>query len=426
MNTNCKENDGSADGAQESTSIPRTIWVLGAISLLSNSAGVIITTLSPEFIINVLGGNSTILGLIRGISESISYLVKLFSGVISDWLGKRKSIILAGYLCAAFTKPIFATCSGIKSYVIAQFIERISNGFRDTPRDALIADWAPKKLKGASYGIRQSCAFLGSMIGAIGCYFILSSCQFSNSGDSIRFVYWIAIIPIALAVLLIWFGIEEPKDLVSLKHRKGFPIRKSDMKLLGRKFWYYSAVCFIFMCARYSESFLVLRAQEVKIPLNQVSLVLAVMHLFNAPISKIVGSWSDKMDRKIFLEFGFCMMVVSCIILAFATKAWHIYVGVSVYGIHFGATQGTFYAMVADYSPPQIKATSIGIFNLVCCIGMLISNTITGKFWDIIGAQNVMLINAAVAFMAAICLIFVKQSTTYTSSIGSINDTEAY
>ncbi|MDR1335100.1 MAG: MFS transporter, partial [Holosporaceae bacterium] len=331
----------------------------------------------------------------------------------------RKIIILIGYLCAAFAKPIFAMCEGIKSYVAAQLLERVTNGFRDTPRDALIADCAPRKLKGASYGIRQSAAFIGSMIGSIACYFILSHCQFSNSGDSIRLVYWLAIIPIIIAVLLIYFGIDEPKGLTGLKHRKGFPIKKSDIKLLGKKFWYYLGVCFVFMCARYSESFLVLRAQEVKIPLNAVSLVLAIMHLFNAPTSKIVGSWSDKMERKIFLEFGFCMMMVSCIILAFATEKWHVIVGASVYGIHYGATQGTFYAMVADYSPPQIKATSIGIFNLVCCIGMLISNIITGKLWDSLGAQQVMIINAAIAFVAAIGLIFVKQSTLSAASLSS-------
>lgn len=387
-------------------SIPSAIWVLGIVSFFSNSASVVITALTPEFIIHVLGSNPAVLGYIRGFSESLSYLVKLVSGVFSDWLGKRKILILIGYLCAAFAKPMFALSRGLGLYVSAQILERITNGLRDTPRDALIADCAPKELKGECYGIRQSAAFLGSMVGSIACFFILANYSGSSS-DSIRLVYILASIPIFIAVLFIYFGIKEPK-ISSLKSRKGFPIKRSDMDQLGTKFWHYMAVCFIFMCARYSEAFLVLRAQELGLSLKYVPLILALMYLFNVPTSKIVGSWSDRRDRRVFLAFGFCMMLASCMVLALATEIWHVMIGVAIYGIHYGATQGTFYAMVADYSPPQIKGTSIGIFNLVCCIGMGISNTITGNLWKIYGADIVFLVNAAISFVAAIGIIFVK------------------
>jgi MFS family permease len=335
-------------------------------------------------------------------------MVKLFSGVFSDWLGKRKILILIGYFCAAIAKPMFALSRGLGLYISAQLLERITNGLRDTPRDALIADCAPKQLKGDSYGIRNSCAYCGSMIGSILCFFILANCS-GDSSENIRMVYMIAAIPIFIAVSLIYFGIEEPKDLVRLKNsRKGFPIKMSDARQLGGGFLYYAGVCFIFMCSRYSEAFLTLRAKEVGLSLKYIPLVLAIMYLFNAPTSKIVGSWSDRRERKIFLAFGFCMMLASCIILAFASEIWHVLVGVAIYGIHWGSTQGTFFAIVSDYSPPQIKGTSIGIFNIICCAGMCISNALMGELWTRQGAEFALLVNAGITFFAAIGIMFVK------------------
>lgn len=389
------------------SALPRTIWIVGIVSFFSNSASVIITAFSAEFIINILGASPAAMGYIRGLSEALSYLVKMFSGVLSDWIGKRKILILIGYLCAAFAKPMFAAAHGLGLYVSAQLLERVTNGLRDTPRDALIADCAPKELKGASYGIRQSFAFLGSMVGAIAGFLLLW--YFGSSVMTIRMVYLFAAFPILIAVALIYFGINEPKDIVRLKDkRKGFPIKKDDINQLGSHFWFYIFVCFIFMCSRYSESFLVYRAQDLGLEVKYVSLVLALMYLFNSPTSKIVGSWSDRHERKIFLAFGFCMMLASCIVLAFAKEIWQVMVGVAIYGIHYGATQGTFYAMVSDYSPPQIKGTSIGIFNLVCCIGMCISNIITGELWKHCGAEAAFLVNSAITFVAAVSVMFIK------------------
>ncbi|MDR2268193.1 MAG: MFS transporter [Holosporaceae bacterium] len=406
----------SNDNKVTVAAIPRTIWILGAVSFFSNSASVVITALTPEFIIHLLGSTPEVMGYIRGFSESLSYLVKLFSGVFSDWLGKRKILILIGYLCAAIAKPMFALSKGLSLYVSAQILERVTNGLRDTPRDALVADCSPKELKGESYGIRQSFAFFGSMVGTVMCYCILSNCT-GDSAENIRLVYMLAALPIFVAVALIYFGINEPRDIIRLKDRKGFPIKKSDVRQLGQNFWFYLGICFVFMCSRYSEAFLTLRAQEMGLELRYVPLVLAVMFLFNAPTSRIVGTWSDRRERKIFLAFGFCMMMASCLILALATEVWHLMVGVAIYGIHFGATQGTFYAMVADYSPPQIKGTSIGIFNMMYCVGTCVSNVITGKLWTIYSANEALMVNAAIAFTAAIGIMFVKPNKIKTEAV---------
>ncbi|MCR5225463.1 MAG: MFS transporter [Alphaproteobacteria bacterium] len=408
MNKNVSSATQSTATSVLKSTLPRAIWIVGIVSFFSNSASVIITAFSAEFIINILGASPAAMGYIRGLSEALSYLVKMFSGVLSDWMGKRKILMLIGYLCAAFAKPMFALSQGLGLYVTAQLIERVTNGLRDTPRDALIADCAPKELKGASYGIRQSFAFLGSMVGSVGGFLLLL--YFGSSVLTIRMVYMFAALPILVAVALIYFGIKEPSNIVRLKDkRKGFPIKKADIKQLGSHFWFYLFICFIFMCSRYSESFLVYRAQHLGLEVKYAPLVLSLMYLFNSPTSKIVGSWSDRHERKIFLAFGFCMMLVSCIVLTFATEIWHVMVGVAIYGIHYGATQGTFYAMVSDYSPPQIKGTSIGIFNLICCIGMCISNIITGELWKHCGAETTFLVNSCITFVAAVGVMFIKQ-----------------
>ena len=404
-----KQIEQSGDQNAESLAIPKTVWIVAIVSFFSNISSVVITAFSAEFIIHILGGTTAAMGYIRGVSEALSYLMKMFSGVISDCLGKRKILMLFGYLCAAFAKPMFAMCQGLGLYISAQVLERITNGLRDTPRDALIADCASKSTKGACYGIRQSFAFLGSMIGSLLAF--VGLLYFGTSETVLRATYLAMTIPLLIAVALIHFGIKEPK-IISVSRRRGFPIRKEDIKQLGRPFWFYMFVCFIFMCARFSETFLVYRAQRLGMDLHYAPLVLAVMYLFNSPTAKIIGNWSDKHEKKLCLAFGFCMMVVSCVVMATATEVWQVMVGVAIYGIHYGATQGTFYALVSDYAPPQIKGTSIGIFNLVYCLGLSVSNIIMGEVWKSHGPEFTFSIMAGFAFVAAVAIMFIKPNKT--------------
>lgn len=392
-----------------STELPITIWILGLVSFFMNSASIVITALTPEFVMHILCCTPAAVGYIRGTTEALSFIVKLFSGIVSDYIGKRKVLVLIGYSCAAITKPMFAMANGLGLYIFAQTLERVANGMRDTPRDALIADCVPKHLKGTSFGIRQSFAYAGSMVGAIACFFIMSNIT-GNTADCIRSVYWIATIPVFIAVLLLYFGIQDSQNLSALKNRKGFPIKKADLEKLGPRFWGFICVVFMFMCARYSESFLVVRASELGMPLKYVPLVLAVMYMFNAPTAKFVGKWSDHSDRRVFLLAGFFFMGLSCLILAFSKNLWHVIIGVAIYGLHYGATQGTFFAMVSDYSPPQIKGTSFGIFNLVCAFGMFISNVLTGELWKHCGAKTALITIACITFSSLIAMFFVKHS----------------
>jgi len=389
--------------------IPRTVWVLGIVSFFMNSASVIITALTPFFIMQVLGGSVEAVGHIRGWSESLSYVIKLFSGVISDYMGKRKTLILIGYGCAAITKPLFGIVKDIYQYTFIQVAERVANGLRDSPRDALIADCVPKQLKGTSYGIRQSFAMAGSMGGAFVCFFMLSHLSVGSSSDSVRFVYFLATIPSIIAVLMLYFGIKEKPGLTKLKDRKGFPIKKEDLKQLGGRFWYFMAIIMVFMSSRFSDAFLVVRAQEMGWDLSHMPLALAVMYLANSITAKVAGSLSDKIDRRVFLGLGFLFMIMTCLVLGIASTTSWLVIGTMLYGVHFGLTQGTFYALVADYSPPQIKGTSFGVFNLICALGMIGSNSVVGRLWNVYGAEQAMYVASAVAFVAFIMLLFLKK-----------------
>lgn len=394
----------------ESQKIPRTIWVLGVVSFFMNSASVVITSLTPFFITQVLGASEAAVGHIRGVTEALSYLVKLCSGVISDYIGKRKALILFGYGCAAITKPIFGFANTIFQYTVAQIIERVANGMRDTPRDALIADCVPKKLKGTSYGIRQSFATAGSMFGSLGCFFLLAYLSSrGNSIDNARIAYFIATIPSLIAVVLLFWGISDSNNVERLKNRKGFPIKKNDLKQLGGRFCFFMFVLLVFMMARFSEAFLVLRAQELGWDLCHVSLVLTILYLFNSITSKIAGTLSDRIDRRLFLGIGFLFMIVSCFLVANSSSMHMLICGVIAYGIHYGSTQGTFFALVADYSPPQIKGTSFGIFNLVCALGMFVSNSLTGVLWKNYGAHTAMMVEACIASVAFLLFLFLKR-----------------
>ncbi|MDR1031845.1 MAG: MFS transporter [Holosporales bacterium] len=388
--------------------IPGTIWTLSFVSLLMNSSSTIISSLSPIFIIGLLGGNSLDLGFVRGITEALAYVIKLCSGVLSDYIGRRKILVLIGYAAAIFTKPIFMMATSVFTYMSAQTIERVANGLRDTPRDALVADTSPKGMKGTCFGLRQGMASLGSTIGGIFCWQILS--HLGDDEPSIRAVYIIAIIPIVLAVLLLCFGVKDAVGITALKKRKGFPIKREDLRELGGEYWYFIFVSLVFMMSRFSESFLVYRAQTLGLGVQYQALILTIMYLFYTPTVKLVGIWSDNADRRQFLAAGFIFMIVSCAILGSATEIWQVFLGVAVYGVHFGATQGTLYALVSDYSLKHLKGTTFGIFNVTCAIGMCSSSILMGYLWDRHSAEVAFYVNAGIAVVATFFLLFLKPS----------------
>lgn len=389
--------------------LPKTVWGLSIVSMLSNSSSVIISSLSTTLVTCVLGGSASDLGYIRGATEAVGYLFKLFSGVISDCIGKRKILILIGYIAACLAKPIYATAQSLIIYFSAQLIDRVTNGLRDAPRDALISDASPKASKGSAFGLRQGLAALGSTVGAVAAFYLMYKLG-GTSEHMVRGAYWFSIIPIVCAIIILFCMTKDPENIPQLSKRKGFPIKKSDLSLLGKNFWFFMFVVLIFMCSRSSEAFLTLRAQTVGLTTMYHPLVLAVLYLFVFLCAKLVGTAADKTSKKMFLIFGVLLAVVSYICLAYASTVFSLFVSVAIYGIQFGITQTVLFALVSEFAPKHIKATSFGILNLICAIGMCVSSFTQGHLWDKFGPETTYLVATCISVVSLILLFFIKPS----------------
>ncbi|MBF9234549.1 MFS transporter [Microvirga alba] len=372
--------------------IPRGIWALGLVSMFMDISSEMIHALLPVYLVTVLGTSTLTVGVIEGIAEATANVTKVFSGALSDWLGKRKLLAVIGYGLAAFTKPVFPLASTVAWLVAARFLDRVGKGIRDAPRDALVADIAPADLRGASFGLRQSLDTVGAFLGplaAIGLMLLTS--------DDFRFVFWIAVPPAFIAFGLMVFGVEEP-----LRHKEETRprLRLSDVKRLSGPFWAVVAVAAILTLARFSEAFLVLRSRNVGLPLALVPTVMVVMNIVYALAAYPAGLLSDKLGREGVLAVGIGFLIVADLILALGQTIPLVMVGVVFWGLHMGFTQGLLAALVADTAPPELRGTAFGIFNLIAGLVLLAASMIAGALWDVYGPMATFLAGAAFTVVA--------------------------
>lgn len=382
--------------------IPRGVWALGLVSLFMDISSEMIHALLPIYLVTVLGTSTLTVGIIEGIAESTSSIVKVFSGAISDWLGKRKVLAVIGYGLAALTKPVFPLASGVGWLIAARFIDRIGKGIRGAPRDALIADIAPPHLRGASFGLRQSLDTIGAFVGpllAIGTM-ILTANGFTT-------VFWIAVIPAVVAFGLMVFVVAEPERPAGLRKVK-FPLHRHEVALLPAAFWFVVAVAAVFTLARFSEAFLVLKAQEVGLSLALVPAVMVLMNAVYAFAAYPAGVLADgRGGRYRPLVLGLAFLIAADAVLAFASHVWIAFAGVAIWGLHMGFTQGLLAALVADASPAELRGTAYGIFNLVSGIMLLLASVLAGVLWDRIGSQATFLAGAGFAAVSLAGLLVV-------------------
>ncbi len=340
-------------------SIPAGIWALGFVSMLMDISSEMIYALLPVYMVTALGTSALTVGLIEGIAEATASITKVFSGALSDWLGKRKFLAVLGYGLAAFTKPIFPLASSIEWLIAARFIDRVGKGIRGAPRDALVADIAPPHLRGASFGLRQTLdtigAFLGPLI-AIGLMWL--------TADQFRTVFWIAVIPAFLSVGLILVAVKEPKQ-TKRQRRVRMPLHRDELRRLGATYWWVVAIAAIFTLARFSEAFLILRAQSIGLPLTLIPIVLVIMSLAYALAAYPVGVLSDRVNRLTLLAVGLVLLLVADVVLAFATDFAWVGIGVVLWGLHMGFTQGLLTTLIAEAAPADLRGTAFGLFNLV-------------------------------------------------------------
>ena len=360
--------------------IPAGIWMLGFVSMLMDISSEMIHSLLPLFMVGTLGASAFMVGLIEGLAESTALIVKIFSGALSDYLGKRKGLAVFGYALGALTKPLFAVAPAIGIVLTARLLDRIGKGVRGAPRDALVADIAPPEVRGAAFGLRQSLDTVGAFLGPL-----LAVILMLRWADNFRAVFWVAVVPGLLAVSLLMLGVQEPEHHVGMKRSN--PIRRENLKRLSGAYWWVVGIGAVFTLARFSEAFLVLRAQQGGIPVAYVPLVMVAMNLVYAASAYPFGKLSDRMSHSTLLSLGLIVLIAADLVLATNDHWLTVAIGVALWGIHMGMTQGLLATMVADTAPADLRGTAYGFFNLVSGIAMLIASAVAGLLWDRLGAS---------------------------------------
>ncbi len=360
--------------------IPAGVWILGFVSMLMDISSEMVHSLLPMFMVTTLGASVFIVGLIEGLAESTALIVKIFSGVLSDYLGKRKGLAVLGYAMSALTKPLFAIAPTIGIVLTARLLDRVGKGVRGAPRDALVADITPSHLRGAAFGLRQSLDTVGAFFGpllAVGLMLLWA--------NNFRAVFWVAVIPGLAAVALLVFGLREPETVATGARTN--PIRRENLRRLGASYWWVVGVGAAFTLARFSEAFLVLRAQQIGVPIALVPLVMVAMNLIYSISAYPFGKLSDRMSHRKLLALGLAVLIAADLVLASSDDWGVLLAGVALWGVHMGVSQGLLATMVADTAPANLRGTAYGFFNLVSGIAMLLASVVAGLLWDQLGAS---------------------------------------
>ena len=384
--------------------IPRTVWALGFVSMFMDISSEIIHALLPLFLTATLGVSVAMVGLIDGVAEATASITKVFSGYLSDRMGKRKPLILIGYGIGALSKPLFALAGTSPVIMGARFADRIGKGLRGAPRDALVADVTPPEIRGRAFGLRQSIDTAGAFLGPL--IAIAAMAAFAND---MRAVFWLAVIPAAIAVLLVLVGVEDAKVSTGETNAR-VPVRMSDLHQLSRPFWLLVAIGAVFTLARFSEAFLILKANAEGLPLALTPLVLVAMNAVYMLAAYPLGSLSDRVSAKTMLITGLIVLIAADLALALLPGLSGTFAGIALWGLHMAVTQGLFAKLVADRSPPELRGSAYGIFNLVTGIALLAASVIAGILWDAEGAITTFISGAAFASIALAGLLLFRSN----------------
>jgi len=377
--------------------------MLGFVSLLMDTSSELIHALLPIFLVTTLGATTFTVGIIEGVAEAATSITKVFSGVISDWIGKRKPLVVLGYGLAALTKPLFPLASTVGLVLTARLMDRVGKGIRGAPRDALVADITAPELRGAAFGLRQSLDTIGGFLGPL-----LAIALMFWFADDIRTVLWFAVPPAFLAFALLVIAVPEPERRVSDKPNR-FPISRAELARMPASYWWVVVVGSVLTLARFSEAFLILRAQGVGLSLAWVPAVLVVMSVVYAAAAYPAGILSDLLNRRYVLMIGMAVLIGADLTLAYIPSVAGIFLGVALWGLHMGFTQGLLSALVADAAPSHLRGTAFGVFNLVCGFMMLAASVLAGFLWDRFGAPTTFLTGAMFTGLALLGLFLTRR-----------------
>ena len=390
--------------------LPRGIWVLGFVSMFMDISSELVHSLLPIFMATVLGASMATIGIVEGVAEGAAAITKVLSGTISDYFRKRKFLAVVGYALAAMTKPIFPLATTIGWVFGARFVDRVGKGIRGAPRDALVADIALPRLRGAAYGLRQSLDSVGAFVGPL--LAVAFMIWFAND---IKAVLWVAVIPAFFAVLLLIIGVREPE---TSEHAAGpgNHLTLADAKRLPLRYWLVVALGAAFSLARFSEAFLILRAQDVGLAVGYVPVIMIVMNVVYSIFAYPAGAAVDRLSGRTLLVFGLGVLVVADVVLAMAASPWIAFLGAAFWGLHMALTQGLLSKLVADTALTELRGTAFGVFNLVSGGALLLASVIAGSLWSAFGASAAFIAGATFAALAALGLLLYRpnaQATTH-------------
>jgi MFS family permease len=383
--------------------IPRSVWALGLVSLFMDLSSEMIHALLPLYLVTVLGASTLTVGFIEGVAEATASITKIFSGALSDYLGKRKFLAALGYGLAAFTKPIFPLASSIAWLTAARFIDRIGKGIRGAPRDALIADLTPSELRGNAFGLRQSLDTIGAVLGPLAAIIFMAA--FANDFTA---VFWIAVVPAFVSLAIIVFVVHEPQRPPGSRAVHA-PLSRAELRRLGTGYWIIVSVAAIFTLARFSEAFLLLRAQSVGLHLAYVPAVMVLMNVTYTLSAWPAGALSDSIGRYGVLSVGFVLLMLADLVLALGNSVFAIMIGVALWGLHMGLTQGLLAALVADTAPAELRGTAFGMFNLVSGVALLAASILAGALWDQVGPSGTFFAGALITAIALASLSLARK-----------------
>jgi MFS family permease len=374
--------------------LPASIWALGFVSLLMDISSEMIHSLLPVFMVTVLGTSVWAVGLIEGAAEATALIVKVFSGVLSDWWGKRKPLALLGYGLGAASKPLFALATTTGLVLVARLTDRVGKGIRGAPRDALVADLAPPGMRGAAFGLRQSLDTVGAFVGPL-----LAMGLMLLWANDFRAIFWVAVVPGFMAVALLLVGVKEPEQ-APIAGKRPNPISRANLKRLPPAYWRVVVIGAVFTLARFSEAFLLLRALQFGLPVALAPLVLIAMNVVYALGAYPFGKLSDRMSHTALLGWGLVVLIAADVLLAINGHAALLWAGVALWGLHMAMTQGPLAAMVADTAPADLRGTGFGFFNLLSGLALLVASTVAGVLWNQFGAAVTFAVGAVFSLMA--------------------------
>ncbi|BBV96332.1 MULTISPECIES: MFS transporter [Pseudomonas] len=396
------EDSRSAHTSRSLPKIPRSVWALGFVSMFMDISSEMIHALLPLYMVTVLGTSVVAVGVIEGIAEATGSITKVFSGALSDRLGKRKLLTVLGYGLAALTKPVFPIASGLEWLTAARFVDRVGKGIRGAPRDALVADVTPAELRGAAFGLRQALDTVGAFLGPL-----LAIVLMWLTASHFQTVFWVAVIPAFVAVYILIAFVREPETPPAARPVRT-PLALHEFVQLGSAYWRLIGLATVFTLARFSEAFLLLRAQDMGLAPLWAPAVLVLMALAYSLSAYPAGVLSDRVGRRGVLMAGLGLLIAADLLLALLPGWGGLALGVAAWGLHLGFSQGVFAAMIADSAPAHLRGTAFGLFNLLTGVALLAASVVAGLLWDGAGFQATFLVGAGFAGATLAGLILLR------------------